>query len=283
MKCCVPTSCIVISSTSWPVPYPRWSAVLPGARFLSAIWAAEAGIFQPYISTDRWYHGHLHISQYSRKIFGQEGKPWAHVIYGGIDTEKFAPDSTVPVENNVLFVGRLMPHKGVNDLVNAVPADLPLELVGQPYHEQFYADLQKLAEGKHVTFRHDFTDDALVHAYRKCLCVVLPSVYKGLYGGESKVPELLGQTLLEGMACGKPAICTNVASMPEVVEDGVTGFVVPPNDPEKLREKLLWLRDHPVEAGQMGQAARQRVLDKFNWPAVVQKCLKIYGLADAPG
>jgi len=231
-----------------------------------------------YISTDRWYHGHLHISQYSRKVFGHEGKPWAHVIYGGIDTEKFSPDPATRLENNVLFVGRLMPHKGVNDLVNAVPADMPLELVGQPYHKEFYADLKKLAAGKQVTFRHDFTDMELVQAYRKCLCIVLPSVYRNLYGEESKVPELLGQTLLEGMACGQPAICTAVASMPEVVEDGVTGFVVPPNNPEALREKLVWLRGHPAEAAQMGQAARQRVLEKFTWPTVVQKCLWIYGI-----
>ena len=52
------------------------------------------------------------------------------------------------------------------------------------------------------------------------------------------MPELLGQTLIEGMACGTPAICTDVASMPEVVEDGVTGFVVPPNDPAYLGAKL---------------------------------------------
>ena len=56
-----------------------------------------------------------------------------------------------------------------------------------------------------------------------------------MYGHESKVPELLGQTLLEGMACGALAICTAVASMPEVVTDGETGFVVPPNDPAAMR------------------------------------------------
>jgi glycosyltransferase involved in cell wall biosynthesis len=105
---------------------------------------------------------------------------------------------------------------------------------------------------------------------------VLPSVYKNMYGGETTVPELLGQTLLEGMACGAPVVCTDVASMPEVVEDGVTGFVVPARDPSALGEKLRWLREHPSEAAAMGRAARRRVLEKFTWPTVVRRCLEIY-------
>ena len=209
-----------------------------------------------YISTDQWYRGHLHISEYSRVTYGQAGKPWAHVILGGVDTEKFSPDETVQRDGTVLFVGRLLPHKGVNDLVSAVAPDMPLELIGQACDEKFLKDLKALAAGKRVTLRHNCDDAALVDAYRKALCVVLPSVYKNMYGAETKVPELLGQTLLEGMACGTPAICTDVASMPEVVEDGVTGFVVPPNDPTALGQKLRWLRDHPKEAKAMGQAAQ---------------------------
>lgn len=229
-----------------------------------------------YVSTDRWYHGHLHISEYSRTVYGHQDKPWARVILGGVDTEKFSPDPSVRRDGTVLFVGRLLPHKGVNDLVNAAPPDVPVELIGQAYNPRFLGDLKALAAGKRVNFRHDCDDAALVRAYRKALCIVLPSVYRTLYGDQTKVPELLGQTLLEGMACGTPAICTNVASMPEVVEDGVTGFVVPPNDPDTLGNRIRWLRDHPAEARKMGEAARQRMLDKFTWGAVVRRCLEIY-------
>lgn len=229
-----------------------------------------------YMSTDRWYRGHLHISEYSRRVYRQEGQPWSHVILGGIDTEKFSPDSNVVRDGSVVFVGRLLPHKGVNYLVEAVPPDVPLKLIGQPMDERFHRDLQSLAAGKQATFHHDFSDDDIVRAYRSALCVVLPSVYRHVYGEETKVPELLGQTLLEGMACGTPAICTDVASMPEIVEDGRSGFIVPPNNPSAICQKIVWLRDHPDEAMQMGVAARQRVLDKFTWPAVVQRCLEIY-------
>jgi glycosyltransferase involved in cell wall biosynthesis len=232
-----------------------------------------------YVSTDRWYHGHLHISEYSRTVYGHAHRPWAHVILGGVDTERFSPDPSVQRKPLVLFVGRLMPHKGINDLINALPAGLELELIGQPYDQRFVDDLKKMAEDKQVVFRHDCSDDTLLEAYRSALCVVLPSVYRTMYGVESKVPELLGQTLLEGMACGAPAICTDVASMPEVVEDGVTGFVVPPNDPNALREKLTWLWEHPDRARAMGEASRARVLQMFTWPAVVRRCLQIYRAA----
>ena len=229
-----------------------------------------------YISTDPWYHGHLHISEYSRTIYGHANRLRAHVILGGVDTEKFSPNPSIGRKARVLFVGRLMPHKGVDDLINALPPDLELEVIGQPYDERYVADLRRLAEGKRVVFRSDCDDASLVEAYRSAICVVLPSVYRTMYGMESKIPELLGQTLLEGMSCETPAICTNVASMPEVVENGVTGFIVPPNDPQALRDKLMWIRERPDQSRAMGRAGRLRVLQKFTWGTVVRRCLELY-------
>jgi glycosyltransferase involved in cell wall biosynthesis len=229
-----------------------------------------------YICTDSWYQGHLHLSEYSRRVHGHQDSPSAHVISGGIDAVKFSPDHTVKRDGPVLFAGRLLPHKGVDDLINATPAEVQLEIIGGVFDQRYLADLHRLAEGKHVVFRHNCDDSALVAAYRKALCVVLPSVYRTIYGEETKVPELLGQTLLEGMACGTPVICTNVASMPEIVEDRVTGFVVPPNDPIALGERIGWLCEHPDEAACIGMAARRRVLERFTWSRVVRRCIEIY-------
>jgi glycosyltransferase involved in cell wall biosynthesis len=229
-----------------------------------------------YVRTDRWFHAHLHISRYSRSLSGHDDWDRAHVVYGGVDTERFAPDPAVPREPLVVFVGRIMPHKGVDALVEALPDGLSLEVIGRPYHDRFFADLKRMAAGKAVVFRPVCDDAELVRAYRRALCVVLPSVYRTVYGDETRVPELLGQTLLEGMACGTPAICTDVASMPEVVADGETGFVVPPNDPAALRARLEWLRDRPEDVARMGRAGRERVLHAFTWPAVVRRCLDIY-------
>jgi len=229
-----------------------------------------------YVRTDSWYHGHLHISEYSRRVFGHQRYPRAHVILGGVDAARFRPDRGVARRNVVLYVGRVLPHKGVDDLIRGLPPGVELLILGRVSDETYLADLRMLAAGKPVTFRHDADDGELLAAYRAALCVVLPSVYRTMYGGTTNVPELLGQTLLEAMACATPVIGTNVASLPEVIEDNVSGFLVPPNDPAALGERIGWLRDHPVEAGRMGAAGRARIESRFTWDAVVDRCLAIY-------
>jgi glycosyltransferase involved in cell wall biosynthesis len=170
----------------------------------------------------------------------------------------------------------LLPHKGIADLIRGLPDGLPLTVVGPVPDPATKDRLVGLARGKDVTFLHGLGDEALVHEYRRAMCIVLPSVYRTDEGYETVVPELLGQTLIEGMACGAAAICTDVASMPEIVEKGVTGFVVPPNDPARIAERLSWLRTHPVEAARMGEAGRRRVLAKFTWAHTVDCCLEAY-------
>ncbi len=234
-----------------------------------------------YVSTDHWFHGHLHLSDYSRRVFGHEHEARAHVIGGGVDAQKFSPAADTSPRRDVLFVGRLLPHKGVDDLIRALPEGTSLRIVSPEPDAAMKAHLSALAHGKNVTFLHHLDDAALVREYRHALCIVLPSVYRTVSGLQTKVPELLGQTLLEGMACGIPAICTEVASMPEVVAHGVTGFVVPPNDPRALADRLTWLRVHPEQAARMGAAARRHVRERFTWPAVVGRCLMHYESASS--
>jgi glycosyltransferase involved in cell wall biosynthesis len=232
--------------------------------------------FSSYVSTDRWFHGHLHISQYSRRVMGQEGQPWSQVILTGVDTEKFSPDPRVPKTGGALFVGRLLSHKGLDRVIEALPPDLTFDVVGRPYDPKYFALLQELASGKRVEFHTSLDDARLVDMYRRSRCVVLPSLYRDRYGNETKVPELMGQTLLEGMACGIPAICTDVASMPEAVMDGVTGFVVPPDDLAAMRSAIIRLLTDPNLANRLGAAARDRMRSKFTWEAVVRRCFDSY-------
>lgn len=232
--------------------------------------------FSGYLNTDSWYHGHLHISEYSKQIAAHERNGRAHVILGGVDAEKFSPGLSQNQAFKVLFVGRVLPHKGLDDLITALPEGVGLTIVGRHYNDKFASDLRILARNKNVTFRSECDDAGLLEEYRSANCVVLPSVYCDRYGNETRIPELLGQTLLEGMACGLPAICTEVASLPEIVRDKVTGFIVPPNCASALKAKIEWLVAHPVEAVAMGELGRLRARSHFSWDSVVQRCLDLY-------
>ncbi len=249
---------------------------LTGRKVFSTDLGGGGWDISSYVSTDRWYHGHLHISEFSKRIFGHANLARARVIFSGVDTDKFSPLPAVARTGGVLFVGRLLPHKGVDRVLEALPPDLPMDIVGRPYAPVYVKLLHQLASGKQVTFHHDFDDARLLDIYRRARCIVLPSLYKDRYGNETNIPELMGQSLLEGMSCGVPAICTDVAAMPESVVNGVTGFVVPPGDVDAMRRALVELCRNDARATAMGAAGRKRMVEHFGWPAVVQRCLEAY-------
>lgn len=230
-----------------------------------------------YMKTGSLFRRHLHISEYSRKLSGHDQNPRSKVIYGGVDTDRFKPDREITKEPLVVFVGRVMPHKGVNDLIEGLPEGLDLEIIGRPYNTEFQNHLDSLALGKRVVFRTDCSDQEIVRAYQRARCVALPSVYRDCYGNETKVPELLGQTLLEGMACGTPGLATNVASLAEIVENEVSGWIVEPNDPKGIRRILEKVRDQPGLLKELGNGAREKILIGFTWNKTVESCLEAYG------
>lgn len=259
----------------------KWAALtarLAGRRIAVTDHGGGAWDWTSRLPASRLFEDHLHVSRFSLRIAGHEGLPRARVILAGVDAAKFSPGrGAAPGPRRVVYVGRLLPHKGVDDLIAALPDGLGLDVIGPVVDERYMRDLRELASGRDVQFRHGLDDRALVDAYRGALCVVLPSKYRDRYGGETAVPELLGQTLLEGMACGRPVVCTEVGGMPEVVVDGSTGFVVPPGDADELRRRIGWLAGQEDQADRMGEAARRRVLDEFTWNRVVDRCLAVYG------
>ena len=193
-----------------------------------------------YVSTDTWFHGHLHLSEYSRRIHGHATLARARVIGGGVDIQKFSPDPSVPRDGGPLFVGRLLPHKGISDLIRGLPDGMSLTVVGpvpDPSTKERLVELSREARRSRSSTAST-TRLSCANTGGRCasscrVCIAPTRAMKPV------VPELLGQTLLEGMACGAPAICTDVASMPEIVEHGVSGFVVPPNDPASIGESAL--------------------------------------------
>lgn len=235
------------------------------------------------LSLARWLkvanlaNGLLPISQFAAGRLAGHRTPRT-LIYGGVDARRFSPDG-VERRRKVLYVGRLLSHKGINYLIEAVDAGVPLVIAGRPSDPAFFRDLQRWAVGKDVTFKTEATDADLIAEYRSSSVVVLPSVYQDVYGRRTDAPELFGLTLLEAMACGAPVICTEVGSLPEVVTDGVTGFVVPPNDSGALARRIASLLDNPEAVREMGARGRASVVERFTWEKVVDRCLHAYAQA----
>ena len=158
-----------------------------------------------------------------------------------------------PPRDSILFVGRLMPHKGINYLIDAVDPDTRLNIVGRPYDTEFVELLQSRAAGKNVRFITDAGDEEVRELYRRAIVTVLPSVYQNVIGPPAPLAELLGLVLLESMSHGTPVICTEVGGMPEIVDDGETGLIVPPNDAEALGAAIDFLIHNPDETRRLAR------------------------------
>jgi glycosyltransferase involved in cell wall biosynthesis len=228
----------------------------------------------------RLFDDFLAVSAYSaRELAAPERK--TRVIYGGADPLRFTPDATL-MRHGVLFVGRLTPHKGVDRLLQALPGDASLRIVGSTGHDSRPPEtdyprlLQHLAQGHDVQFLGAAHEADLPALYRAAQVLVLPSVHATCYGRTVRISELLGLTLLEAMASGTPVIASRVGGIPEIVQDGETGFLVPPGDVTVLRERISQLVRDKALAARMGERARESVLDRFTWQHVAERCLAAY-------
>ncbi len=196
------------------------------------------------------------------------------MVKGGVDATRFAPPEVRPTRDRALYVGRLLPHKGVDRLIEAVPHDLPLTVCGRPYHDDYFRLLQQLARGKRVEFVTDADDATILDLYSRAWANVLPSVFRDCYGNSHLAPELMGLTLLEAMACGTPAIASRVGAMPEFIIEGKTGFVF--DTPEQLAGQLLALAADPSRADEMGRRGREVVLAEYDLRVLGARTVTVY-------
>jgi glycosyltransferase involved in cell wall biosynthesis len=197
------------------------------------------------------------------------------VIKGGVDGDRFSPaPGERALRDRVLFVGRFLPHKGIDQLIEAMPPDVLLTICGRPYDATYHAHLRERATGKKVEFVTDGDDAAILDLYRRAFALVLPSVYRDCYGTTHAAPELMGFTLLEAMACGTPAICSRVGGMPEYVRDGETGFVYDTVD--ELSARLQLLAADWTLADRMGRRARHVIEAEYDLKVAGRKTLDVY-------
>jgi glycosyltransferase involved in cell wall biosynthesis len=203
------------------------------------------------------------------------------VIYGGADPERFRPVAGVD-RHGVLSVGRLTPHKGIDRLIQALPAGAALRVAGTAGHDpqlperDYPALLRRLAQGRDVAFLGPVPDHALPALYREAAVVAIPSVHRTCYGREVAVSELLGLVALEAMASGTPVVASRLGGLAEVVVDGDTGFLVEPGDVQQLRDRLARLLADRRLAARLGANARELAVARFTWQACAERCLAAY-------
>jgi glycosyltransferase involved in cell wall biosynthesis len=222
------------------------------------------------------YKNAIAYSQFGLGFLPAELKEKAVLIKGGIDTERFKSNGAQRRENKILYVGRILPHKGIDYLIEAMRLlDLPgytLKVIGRVYDDEYYAYIKQLAVGLPVNFVHDADDERLIEEYRTALVTVLPSVHTSHNGNYTPVPELMGFTLLESQSCGTPVICTDAGAMHEFVEHGRTGYVVEQNSGRFIAIALEQLISSSSEYGDVCRKWAMR----FDWANVVQEHLRIY-------
>jgi glycosyltransferase involved in cell wall biosynthesis len=228
------------------------------------------------LSLERFLTGFLPVSRFSASFFPQLGDRVSEPILGGVDIARFHPNGAER-ERQVVYVGRLLPHKGIDVLIRALPDRTPCRIFGRAYDPAYRAQLQQLAVGKNVVFNEAASDHDIAEAYRRARVAVLPSVYHSSDGRFHPWSELLGLTILESMACGTPVVASRVGGIPEILQDGQTGYLVEPGDVEQLGQRIAELLEPSAHWQSMSACAVETVRDRFTWRHVAQRCLAAYG------
>ena len=218
------------------------------------------------------------------------------VVHNGIDTDEYAPDHDTdvlerygvdPSKPYIVFVGRITRQKGVPYLLDAAldidPAAQIVLCAGAPDTEEIAAEVAakvdrvKAERGNIIWIQKMLAKPEVIQLLSNATVFVCPSVY-----------EPLGIVNLEAMACETAVVATATGGIPEVVDDGRTGLLVPfestgeasPRNPEQfvrdIAERVNTLIADPARADAMGKAGRQRALDEFSWTAIAEQTVELY-------
>jgi len=191
------------------------------------------------------------------------------LAYHGVDTERFAPGPAGAVADapkRILAVGRLVEKKGYPVLLAAVRQlldeghEVRLRVVGGgPDQERLATLARELGLDRRVSFAGARTHQQIVAEYAQADLFVQASVVIA-DGDRDGVPN----SLLEAMASGLPVVASRVSGIPEAIEDGVSGVLVPPGDPGALAQALARVVTEDGFADRLGVGARHRAIADFD-------------------
>jgi len=218
------------------------------------------------------------------------------IVPCGFDPEEFGPLSggaraQLGLDEDdflLLQLGRMVPRKGVDNVIRALAAlrdrhrvCARLLVVGGNSAEPDPAVTPEIGRLMELAASLGVADSVTFTGQR-------PRAQLRDYYGAANVfvttpwYEPFGITPVEAMACGTPVVGTAVGGIKHTVIDGKTGFLVPPNDPAALAEKLCWLHRHPKEAQRFGWAGMQRAYRHYTWRSVAGRIAESYEAALQP-
>lgn len=226
-----------------------------------------------------------YVERYLKSEYGLNESTKFFVTYCGVDPSLFKYDDKLresarkkyrlsddPV---ILFVGRVVPEKAPHVLVKAHQiihkrkSHVKLVLAG-PIQTggKMSAYAASIIKKPHrgIRFIGPVNYESLVELYCAADIFVNPTI----------IPEAFGMVNVEAMACEKPVIATRIGAIPEVVKDGKTGILVPPNDVDAIVNAISYLMEDTNLARKMGASGRNRVLRFFTWKSVARRALKAY-------
>jgi glycosyltransferase involved in cell wall biosynthesis len=201
------------------------------------------------------------------------------IIPNSTDTDRFRPMPGLQEDGLIVFVGTVCEKKGIRQLIEGLPAiarSVPsarLEVAGRDWQEprfggSFTAFLKSHidpAVRDRVTFLGPVANDDLPHLLARAEVVACPSHM-----------EAFALVWLEGLACGKALVASRTGPGPEAIEDGVSGLLCDPYDPEDIAEKVVRILKDPELGERLGRAARERAVDRFSVQRVVTQNIDFY-------
>ena len=215
------------------------------------------------------------VSQYNKNYLIQKYKippNKIEVIHCGIDTDFFKPGKNENKENIILTVARLHPVKGLEYAIKACALlkqkgyKFKYLIVGEGSERPKLENLiRNLKLENNVFLEGARTKEEVIKYYQKAKIFILPSITEGL-----------PVSLMEAMACELPVIATKVCGVPELVEDGINGYLTPPKDVQQLAQKMEILLNNPELCRRFGKQGRKKVEVEFNLKKEVKKLIRIW-------
>jgi len=195
------------------------------------------------------------------------------VVYSGVNLKLYDSIKGSKREGeSVVFVGNLLPHKGVRDLIFAFQKikkefpELVLNIIGSgPLLDSLKVQVSELRLKDSVFFYGRVSERDKIRMIKSSKCLVLPSIM-----------ESFGLVFLEAMACKKPVIAYDIPAAKETILDGYNGFLVPRKDVSCLSDRIAEVLCNVPKARTMGRHGRKLVEREFTWQRTAEKTLAVY-------